>query len=321
MNPRLRLTDEAVGLLSKSSEIIQLQPGFSEQELFSALRDADAFVSIYMAPVTAEMMDAAPRLKGVVTFGSGCDHLDLAAATARGIYVSNTRGANAEAVAELAVSMMLNLMRKACRADSLVRAGEWQRGAAFPSWLSGRELAGKTLGILGLGTIGRRVARIARGFDMRVLAYDPFVSSAVAQDVGAELVELPLIFRQSDVVTIHVPLTAETRPLVTVQRLAWMKSTAYLINLSRGPVVDEAALVEALREGRIAGAGLDVFEVEPLPPEHPLLTLDNVVFTPHFAGGTAEAKQRQSMAVARQVLQIVAGEVPDNLVNRAVLEE
>jgi D-3-phosphoglycerate dehydrogenase len=267
------------------------------------------------------MMDAAPHLKGVVTFGSGCDHLDLAAATERGIYISNTRGANAEAVAELAISMMLNLMRQTCRAESLVRAGEWRQGTAFPSWLSGRELAGKTLGILGLGTIGRRVARIARGFNMRVLAYDPYLSSTTAVDLGAEWVELPVIFRQSDVVTIHVPLTTETRPLVTAERLAWMKRTAYLINLSRGPVVDESALVEALHQGRIAGAGLDVFEVEPLPPGHPLLILDNVVFTPHFAGGTVEAKQRQSMAVAKQVLQIVAGKVPDNLVNRAVLEE
>lgn len=315
--PHVQMSEKALALLAESNEVIELEFGYGEEELLRSLRRADVVISIY-APISAEMMDVAPRLKGIVTFGVGYGHVDVSGATERGIYVSNNPGANAEAVAELAFSMMLNLMRKTCRADALVRAGRWQPGAALPSWLSGGELWRKTLGIVGLGSIGRRVARIAGGFEMRVLAYDPYVSREVAEKAGATLVELPEIFREADIVTVHVPLNAGTEGLVSAENLGLMKPSAYLVNLSRGPVLDEGALIEALREGWIAGAGLDVFDVEPLPPDHPLLGLNNVVLTPHIGGFTEETMEMASMSVAKRVLQILAGKTPDNLVNDAV---
>ena len=320
-NPRMGLMESHLALLEESNEIVRLEFDCSEEEMLHSLARADVLVSICMAPITAQMMDAAPNLKGVVNFGSGYNHIDVSAATERGIYVSKNPGANAEAVAELTFSMILNLARKTYRVDPLIRAGKWQLGTAFPFSLSGMELCKKTLGIIGLGRIGKRVARIGGGgFEMQVLACDPYVSAEAAQRVGATLVELETIFREADILTLHVPMNAETEGLVSAERLALMKPTAYLINTCRGPVIDEKALIEALRERRIAGAGLDVFAVEPLVPDHPLLKFDNVVLTPHFGGRTAKAKEKQSAGVVRRVLQILAGEIPDNLVNEAVLE-
>jgi len=317
--PHVQMSERALAFLAESSQVINLTFGHSHTELLGSLRRADVVISIY-APISAEMMDVAPGLKAILTFGTGYDHLDVAAATERRIYVSNTRGANAEAVAELSFCLMLNLFRKTYRADVLVREGAWRKGTAFPAWLSGAELWKKTLGIVGLGRIGQRVARIGSGFEMRILAYDPYVSAESARGVAATLVELVEVFRESDVVTIHVPLCADTDRLVDTEKLALMKPTAYLINTCRGPVVDEEALITALQDGRIAGAGLDVFHQEPLPPDHPLLTLDNVILTPHIGGFTDETLESASMSVAERALQVLAGSVPDNLVNRTVLE-
>jgi len=319
-NPQLGLMENHLALLAKSHEVVQLEPDYSEERIFCLLPEADVIVSIYMAPVTARMMNAAPNLKGIVTYGSGYNHIDVPAATERGIAVCNNAGANAEAVAEHAFSLMLNLTRRTYRGDAMVRSGSWRPGCALPAWLSGSELWEKTLGIVGLGNIGRHVARIGRGFDMQVLACDPYVSAEVARSVGAALVALDTVFREADILTVHVPLTVETEGLVNMEGLSFMKPTAYLINTSRGPVVDEDALIGALRDGWIAGAGLDVYALEPLPPEHPLLTLDNVILTPHFAGRTVEAKDRQSAGVVGQVLQILTGETPDRLINQAMLK-
>jgi len=317
--PHVRMDEQALATLANSSDLVRLEFGYAREELFRALVGADVVISIH-APITADMMDAASRLKSIVIFGVGYDHVDVAAATDRGITVSNTRGANAEAVAELAFSMMMNLVRRTCQADSLVRAGKWRPGSALPSWLCGRQLWEKTVGIVGLGNIGRRVARIAAGFDMSILAYDPYVPAAVAQRLGARLVDLQTVFREADVVTIHIPLSADTEGLVNTDRLALMKSTAYLINTSRGAIVDEKALLQALAEGRIAGAGLDVFCVEPLPSNHPLLSFDNVILSAHIGGFTAETMEAASASIVRRVQQVLAGEVPDCLVNEAALK-
>lgn len=318
-NPQLGLMEDHLALLKASNEVVQLEPDYTDEQMSRLLPKVDVIVSIYMASVTAQMMDEAPRLRGIVTYGSGYNHIDVAAATERGIYMCNNAGMNAEAVAEHAFSLILNLTRRTYRADSMVRDGKWRRGSALPSWLSGSELWKKTLGIVGLGNIGRRVARIGGGFEMQILACDPYVSVEAAREVGATLVALETLFREADILTLHVPRNAETEGLVNAERLALMRPTAYLINTCRGPVVDEGALVAALKAGQIAGAGLDVFAAEPLIPDHPLLRFENVILTPHFAGRTAEAKEGQSAGVVRQVLQILAGDVPDKLINDAVL--
>jgi D-3-phosphoglycerate dehydrogenase len=312
------MTAEALALIEESHEVINLEFGYALADLVTALRRAHVVISIY-ASITAEMVAEAPELQAIMTFGVGYDHLDVEAITQRGITIHNTRGANAEAVAELAVCLMLNLARRTCRASKLLKEGGWRRGEAFPPWLSGTELWEKTLGLIGLGNIGQRVARMAHGFDMRILAFDPFVTKEFATGLGAELTDLDRVFQESDFVTLHVPLSAETAGLVNRERLRSMKPTAYLINTCRGPVIDEGALVEALEQGWIAGAGLDVFEEEPLPLEHPLLELDTVILTPHIGGFSEETLRTASMDVAKRVLQALAGEVPDNLVNQEAL--
>jgi phosphoglycerate dehydrogenase-like enzyme len=184
-----------------------------------------------------------------------------------------------------------------------------------------RDLHGKTLGIIGLGSIGGRVARIAQAFKMRVLAYDPHLSAGYVEEIGAKLVSLEILFRESDFVTIHTVLTEETKGLVGLKELHWMKSTAYLINTSRGLVLDQKALIKVLKEKRIAGAGLDVFTCEPIHTNDPLLGLDNVIVSPHFAGNSLEALEDISLAVSKEVVRILQGRVPISLVNRTQLEE
>jgi len=265
--------------------------------------------------------DAKSNLKGIVAYGVGYNHIDINAATERGLYVANCKGSNAEAVAELAVTLMLDISRLAHIGDRFIRDGEWrsEQSGELPSVLKGKELAKKTLGLVGMGEIGTRVARIAKGFDMKVLVFDPYLSPEIIRQVGAEPADLPSLIRQSDYVSVHAPLSAETRHLIGEKEIELMKPTAYLINTARGAVVDEKALVTALRRKKIAGAGLDVFAVEPLPAHSPLLKLDNVVLTPHIGGATEEAVAEVSRVTAEECARIVQREVPVNLVNRKEL--
>jgi len=318
---RFYMVDEAIKSLESVGEVIWADCK-SEDELIKKVRgtSAKAIISEYFK-ITDRVMEASPVLKGIVVYGVGYDHVDVYAASERGIYVANTRGSNAESVAEHVFAIMLILSRKLLRADAFVRKGGWvsREEAGLPHELISQDLYEKILGIVGLGAIGSRVARIAHGFNMRVLANDPYVSVEAAKERGAELVGLEKLLKESDFVTLHVALTEETRGMISTRELNLMKPTAYLINASRGLVIDEEALIRALRENKIAGAGLDVFTKEPIDLENPLLKFDNVVITPHCAGNSEEALRATSLMVSEEVVRILRDQVPKNLVNRSQL--
>lgn len=294
----------------------------SEDELVETVRNAKAKVVIseYFR-ITPRVMDASQALKGVVVWGVGYDHVDVEAASERGVYIANTRGSNAESVAEHLFALMLGLSRKLLRTEAFVRKGGWKsrEEAGLPPELIAQDLNEKTLGIVGLGAIGSRAAGIARGFNMRVLTYDPYLSFEAAKDRGAELVDLEKLLKESDFVTLHVVLTEETRGMISTRELDWMKPTAYLINTSRGPVIDEAALIKALKKNKIAGAGLDVFTKEPIDLENLLLEFDNVIVTPHCAGNSEEALRATSLMVSQEAVRILRDTIPKNLVNKLQL--
>ena len=284
------------------------------EDLAAALKGCSSvkvIVSEYV-PVDTAVVDAAPGLKTVISYGAGFDHLDVAFLRGRGIQVCNCRGENAQAVAELTFGLLLSLLRRIPRADRWVRNGEWpEAGRALPEWATGRELWRKTLGIIGVGQIGSRVARIANGFDMKVMSYDPFVHPQV--ELGSSSLEE--VLAGADVLTLHLPLTLKTEKMIDARALAKLKPGAVLVNTSRGKVIDEKALVSALEEGRIRGAALDVFSAEPASREHPLAGMGNVVLSPHIGALTEEAGERLSDSVARQVGDILAGRPPECLIH------
>jgi len=268
------------------------------------LGEADALV-VRLFPVDAAVIASAPRLRVVAKAGVGLDNIDLDAAARRGVAVVSTPGSNSNAVAEHTIALMLALSRRLVAADAATRAGWNPPRETF----LGPELRGKTLAIVGLGCVGSRVARIATGgFGMRVRAYDPYVDPAAAGDCAAELVaSLDALLEDADFLSLHVPLTGETRRMVDASRLAKLRSTSRLINTSRGAVVDTAALVDALSRGALAGAALDVFEAEPLPHGHALTRAPNVLLSPHVAGMTPEAFDESSRVAARRVLEVLGG--------------
>jgi len=264
--------------------------------------------------IDASVLERTPGLKGVIAYGAGYDHIDLDVAARRGVLVCNCRGENAQAVAEMTFGLLLCLLRKIHLSDRYIREGHWKRteSAAFPAWVMGGELKGKTLGIIGLGQIGRRVAQIARGFDMKVLAYDLFAQSQ--EDVPIEGTALEDLISRADIVTLHVPLTPRTEKMIDARTLAAMKPKALLVNTSRGKVIDEPVLLKALEEKRIGGAALDVFASEPISANHPLTKLENLVLSPHIGAMTQEAGDRLSDAVSRQVRDILSGRIPECLI-------
>lgn len=293
-----------------------------EHELVEKVRNANAkvIISEYFK-ITERIMDASPALKGIVVWGVGYEHVDVDAASVRGLYVVNTPGSNAESVAEHTFGLLLSLSRRLLQTNAFVRKGGWvsREEAGLPHKLIAQDLCGKTLGIIGLGSIGARVARIAHGFNMRILAFDPYTSAEVAKERGAELVDLEKLLRESDFVTLHVVLTEKTEGIIGTRQLNLMKPTAYLINTSRGPVIDEKVLIRALKEKKIAAAGLDVFKKEPIDLGNPLLEFDNVIVTPHCAGNSEEALRTTSLMVSEEAVRILHGQIPKNLVNRSQL--
>jgi D-3-phosphoglycerate dehydrogenase len=254
-------------------------------------------------------MACAPKLRVIGRAGVGVDNIDAEAATRRGIVVMNTPGANAVAVAELTIGLMLALARKLPAANSTMHAGKWEKKN-----LQGTELKGKTLGILGLGRIGLEVAKRARGFGLEIIGSDPFVSAAVARENGIRLVTLDELIANSDYITLHVGLTPQTTGVINAKTLAAMKKGVRIINCARGELIDDAALVEALKSGQVAGAALDVFAVEP-PKNSPYAELENVILTPHIAGSTAEAQEAVGVQIAMQVRDYLKLGVAQNAVN------
>ena len=291
--PRVVVPDDYPPVLAPSAAFRTLLDGAtvthhdslpaSTDVLLERIADIEAVLNIRSSiEFGADVFAACPKLRVLSLWGTGTDHVDLSAAKEHGVVVTNTPGVSAVAMAEHALTLMLAVARDIPRIDAKTRKGAWPRGFVT-------QLHGKTLGVVGLGAIGMQTARIARGIGMRVIAWTRTPSEKPLAELGIELVDLADLYRQSDVVSLHVRLTPETTGMVGRQELAAMKSTAILVNTARGPVVDEAALLEALRNETVGGAGLDVFDQEPLPEKHPLADLPNVVLTPHSGGVTAEA--------------------------------
>ena len=249
--------------------------------------------------------------------GAGYDKIDLDACTEHGVAVFNAPMALNHSTASSALLFMLALAKRLPDQERITRQGRWDRQAA----VMGSEIQGRTLGIVGLGHSGRELARLVAPFAMRILAFSPHADPAAAQSLGVRLTSLDEVLRESDFVSLHCRLTAETRGLIGAPQLALMKPAAYFINVGRGELVDQQALVAALRDRRIAGAGLDVFEVEPLPPDDPLIGLDNVILTPHWSASTSDVWRATGAAMAEGMLKAARGERPDNVVNPQVFDQ
>ncbi len=292
----------------------EIRTGVGRDDVLQLLGDGggwDALVVRSQTRVDAELLSAAaPRLSVVGVASVGIDRIDVEAATRAGVMVVNAPTGNTIAAAEHTIALMLALLRHVPQADASVRAGRWDR-----SRYTGEELRGKTLGIVGLGKIGKAVARRATGFEMRVLASDPYLTEDQVAEHGARLVGMAELLHRSDVVTVHTPLTAQTRGLIGKAQLDAMKPGAYVLNVARGGIVDEAALADALAAGRLAGAAVDVFSVEPMDDGNPLRSAPNVVLTPHLGASTAEAQDRVGLEMAEQVLMALSGVTPPYAVN------
>jgi glyoxylate reductase len=285
-------------------------------EVLEKVKGVDALITLLTDKIDAEALDAAgPKIKIVANMAVGFDNIDLAAATARGVMATNTPGVLTDATADHAWALLFAVARRIPESEKFLRAGK------FKSWgpllFLGGDITGRTLGIIGTGRIGHAVAMKSRGFNMRVLYSDEVPNKQLEQEIGARKVRAEELLRESDFVSIHVPLLPSTQHLINASTLRMMKRTAYLINTSRGPVVDEAALAEALKNGIIAGAALDVFENE--PAVHPeLLKLENVVLTPHIASATIETRSKMAIMAAENLIAGLAGRKPPNLVNEEV---
>jgi D-3-phosphoglycerate dehydrogenase len=281
----------------------------TKETLDAELPTADALIVRSATRVTSAVLERSPKLRVVGRAGVGVDNVDLDAATRRGVLVMNTPGGNAPSVAEHTLALMLSLARKIPALNAAMHAGRWEKSKG-----QGTELRGKTLGLIGLGRVGAEVARRARSLEMRVLASDPFLTENAAREAGVVLVQLDQLLAESDFLSLHTALVPETERIINAANLAKTKRGAYLVNTARGELVDEAALTEALRSGQLAGAGLDVFAVEP-PKDSPLIGLANLVATPHVAGSTAEAQEEVGTLIAQQVRDFLADGVVRNAVN------
>jgi D-3-phosphoglycerate dehydrogenase len=267
-----------------------------------------------------ETFAAAPNLKVAGITRAGVNQIDVDAATAAGVIVINTPGRNANGVAELAIGLMFDVARRIAESDRYIRAGSWQSPTAPYMDLRGMELKGRTVGIIGFGAIGRRVAQITNALGMTVIAHDPFVAEPRSEHDYVDMVPLDELLESSDIVTLHSPPAEDGTPLLAAEELSSMKTGAFLINTASAELVDSSALAAELHSRHIAGAGYDIFETTPIEPNHPLSSLDNVVLTPHIGGATDESIERHSQMIATDLRKIAAGELPNNLVNPGVWE-
>jgi glyoxylate reductase len=287
--------------------------------IIGKVANVDALVSLLSDKIDAEVFDAAPKLKIVSQIAVGFDNIDIKEATKRGIYVTNTPEVLTDTTADFAWALLMTVARRVAEADKYVRTGQW-KVAWHPEMLQGRDIYGATMGVVGAGRIGFEVARRAKGFKMKILYYDVIPRPELEKEFGGKRVDLDTLLKESDFVSLHVPLMKETYHLINEDRLKLMKKTAYLINNSRGPVVDEKALYKALKEGWIAGAGLDVFEQEPTPVDNPLLKLDNVVVAPHISSASYETRSKMAEMVAENLVAFFEKKTPPNLVNPEVMK-
>jgi D-3-phosphoglycerate dehydrogenase len=296
-------------LRENGCEVVSIRGPHSETKM-AELIPGYAAVIVGIDPITEQVLHAGRDLKIVAKHGVGVDNIDVEACTRQHIFVTNVPGANSDAVAEFAIGALLALVRKLVPAAASLNAGRWE-GSMF----IGQELSEKTLGIIGLGAIGKRVAQRAQALGLKVIYSDVIRSKEFEEAYGVLYVEREELLRQADFVSLHVPGIPTTRNLIDVHALSLMKPTAFLLNLSRGEVLDEEALVEVLRQGKIAGAALDVFRQEPLSRDHPFFSLDNVLLTPHMSGYTREANERTSTTAARDVALVLSREMPLHALN------
>lgn len=280
------------------------------EELKKVIKDYHALVVRSATKVTAEIIEAADNLKVIGRAGTGVDNIDTQAATKKGIVVMNTPGGNTITTAEHAVSMLMALARKIPQATASMRKGEWEKKK-----FEGTEVTSKTLGILGVGNIGSVVADRAQGLKMNVIAYDPYLSQEAANRMGVELVSLEELYKKSDFISIHVPLTNETKNLVNKDAFAKMKKGVKIVNCARGGIVNEKDLCDAIKAGIVSSAALDVFEKEPTPPDNPLLQMEEVILTPHLGASTAEAQENVAIAIAEQIVDYLVKGTIRNAVN------
>ena len=295
---------------------LEFRPGMSEDELCEVIGDYDGLIIRSATQVTPRVIESADRLRVVGRAGIGVDNVDIPAASRRGIVVMNTPTGNSVTTAEHALALLASLARKIPQAVTSMRGGKWEK-----SKFQGREIAFKTLGIIGLGNIGRIVADRAQGLKLKVIGVDPLMSSDRAAELGIELVDLDDLFKRADFLTIHAPLTPETKNMIDDAAFKKMKSSALLVNAARGGIVDEEALARAITAGEIAGAALDVFSKEPIDGDHPLLSLDNVLCTPHLGASTSEAQERVAVEIAEQAIGYLQLGIVKNAVNVPALPQ
>lgn len=298
-----------IELLKRKAEV-EVATGLSKEELIEKVKDKDALLVRSATKVTREVLEAAEKLKVIGRAGVGVDNIDIKAATEKGIIVVNSPAASSITVAELTMGLMVSLARNIPQASSSLKAGKWEKKRFL-----GRELRGKTLGIIGMGRIGSEVAKKAQAFELRCVAYDPYISEETARELNVEVEDsIEKVLEQSDFITLHVPLTENTRHLINREAISRMKKGVSIINAARGGIIDEGAVYRALKEGRLAGAAFDVFEREP-PEGNPLLELENFIATPHLGASTEEAQRFASTIACEEVLKALAGEPPSNVVN------
>lgn len=305
------IASSGLAILRAADDVeLDYRPGLKDQELLDAVAQSDALITRSGTAVTPELVNAGSRLRIVGRAGVGLDNVDVDACTARGILVINAPTANIMSATEHTMAMMLALVRNIPEAHASVKRGEWVR-----SKFMGTELDGKTLGVIGLGRIGTRVTARAHGFNMRVIAYDPYVSNSVFEKSGVTKVTLDQLLEQADVITVHTPMTDETRGMIGAEELAKTKDGVLVLNIARGGIYDEQALADALNSGKVAGAAIDVYVEEPPAADHPLLNAKNVILSPHIGANTIEAQDRVAVTTAEMVIEALRGSIFVSAVN------
>ena len=305
-----KLGKDGMDRLSQMSDMnYDLRTGMSKEELLQAVGDYDAVIVRSDTYIDADVLAAGTRLKVVGRAGIGIDNIDVPAATARGVMVMNTPHSNSVATAEQTFTLFLAASRRTVQAHNSLAAGQWER-----SRFVGTELFDKTLGIIGFGYIGRLVARRAQAFSMKVVAYDPYVSVTVAADLGVELLPLDEVLAAADIITLHAIVTPETKGMINAETIATMKDGVIIVNVARGKLIDEQALADALKSGKVAAAGIDVYQEEP-PTNSPLIGLPNVIHTPHLGASTQEAQKNVGIEMVEQIADALRGVAFRNVLN------
>lgn len=307
---------QAIDLIVAAEGIAVSAPGkLSQDDLMAQIPEADALIIRSGVKITPEVYKAAPKLKAIARAGVGVDNIDLAAATENDVIVMNTPGGNTISTAEHTLGLMLSLARHIPQGNASLKAGRWDRKKYM-----GVELRGKTLGLVGFGRIGQAVAKRAQGFEMNVIAFDPYAPDNVFSITGVQRTDLDTLYAESDFISLHTLVTDETKGMINADAIRKMKEGVRLVNAARGVLIDDWALAEALKAGKVAGAALDVYATEPPPEEHPLIGLDNVIDTPHLAASTVDAQITVAVEAAELIIDFLHNGTHANVVNKDVLK-